>query len=77
MAAHVPASDNGTVMPAAIVGRGRRRNTNTTSITSTTDSVSVSCMSCTLARMVVGAVGQHRDVDAGGDPALELGDQRA
>ena len=27
MAAHVPASDRGTVMPAAMVGVGRRRKT--------------------------------------------------
>ena len=35
MAAQVPASDSGTVMPAATVGVARRRNRNTTSITST------------------------------------------
>ena len=34
ISAQVPASESGTVMPAAIVGVARRRNTNTTSITS-------------------------------------------
>ena len=38
---------------------------------------SVSCMSSTLARMRVGAVGQDRDLDAGRNPALDLRDQRA
>ena len=52
IAAQVPASDSGTVTPAAIVGAARRRNRNTTSITSTLVAPSVSCMSCTLARMV-------------------------
>ncbi len=52
MAAHVPASDSGTVMPAAIVGVARRRNTNTTSITRAMASASVSCMSAMLARSV-------------------------
>ena len=52
IAAQVPASDSGTVTPAAIVAAARRRNRNTTSITSTAVAASVSCMSCTLARMV-------------------------
>ena len=52
IAAQVPASDNGTVTPAAMVGGPRRRNRNTTIITSTTVAASVSCMSCTLARIV-------------------------
>ena len=52
MAAQVPASDSGTVIPAAIVAAARRRNTNTTSITRQTVASSVSCMSATLARMV-------------------------
>ena len=52
MHAQVPASDSGTVMPAASVGVGRRRKTKTTSMTSTIDSPSVTCMSSTLARMV-------------------------
>ena len=50
--AQVPASDSGTETPAAIVGVPRRRNTNTTPMTSITVASSVSCMSCTLARMV-------------------------
>ncbi len=50
--AQVPASDNGTVMPAAMVATARRRNTNTTSITRTMVATSVSCMSKMLARMV-------------------------
>ena len=50
--AQVPASDSGTVMPAAIVGVARRRNRNTTSITSAIVPARVSCMSATLARMV-------------------------
>ena len=53
MAAQVPASDSGTVMPAASVGVVRRRKTNTTIMTSAMASSSVSCMSWTLARMVV------------------------
>ena len=52
IAAQVPASDSGTVTPAAIVGAERRRNSATTSITRMTVAPSVSCMSCTLARMV-------------------------
>ncbi len=52
IAAQVPASDSGTVTPAAMVGAARRRNRNTTSITSTAVAPSVSCMSWTLARMV-------------------------
>ena len=51
--AQVPASDSGTVTPAAMVAAARRRNTNTTSITRTTLAISVSCMSRTLARMVL------------------------
>src|SRR5436190_1014682 len=50
--AQVPASDNGTVTPAATVAAARRRNTNTTSMTSAMVASSVSCMSPTLARMV-------------------------
>ena len=53
MAAQVPASDSGTVMPAASVGVVRRRNTNTTIMTSAMASSSVNCMSWTLARIVV------------------------
>ena len=49
----VPASDSGTVMPAAAVGVRRRRKTNTTSMTSAMEMASVSCMSATLARIVV------------------------
>ena len=52
IAAQVPASDSGTVMPAAKVAAVRRRNRNTTSITSIAVAASVICMSCTLARMV-------------------------
>ena len=52
ISAQVPASDSGTVTPAAMVAAVRRRNRNTTSITSTAVAASVSCMSCTLARMV-------------------------
>ena len=52
IAAQVPASDSGTVMPAAMVAATRRRNMNTTIITSSAVAPSVSCMSCTLARMV-------------------------
>ncbi len=52
IAAQVPASESGTVMPAAIVGVVRRRNANTTIITSATVASSVSCMSETLARIV-------------------------
>ena len=51
--AQVPASDSGTVTPAAIVAAARRRNRNTTSMTRTTVASSVSCMSKTLARMVL------------------------
>ena len=43
--ATVPASDSGTVMPAASVAAPRRRNTRTTSMTSTTVNASVNCMS--------------------------------
>ena len=53
IAAQVPASDNGTVTPAARVGVMRRRNTKTTIMTRAMASRSVNCMSCTLARMVV------------------------
>jgi hypothetical protein len=49
----VPASDSGTVTPAAIVAAARRRNTNTTSMTSAMVARSVSCISSTLARMVL------------------------
>ena len=52
MAAQVPASDSGTVMPTAMVGVRRRRKTNTTSITSSTVAPRVSCMSRTLARII-------------------------
>ncbi len=52
MAAQVPASESGTVTPAAIVAAARRRNTNTTSITRQTVASSVNCMSWTLARIV-------------------------
>ncbi len=52
IAAQVPASDSGTVMPAAMVEAVRRRNSATTIITRMTVAPSVSCMSCTLARMV-------------------------
>ena len=52
IAAQVPASDSGTVTPAASVAAVRRRNSATTSITRMTVAPSVSCMSCTLARMV-------------------------
>ncbi len=52
IAAQVPASDSGTVMPAAMVAAVRRRNRNTTSITSSAVAAKVSCMSRTLARMV-------------------------
>ena len=48
----VPASESGTVTPAAMVAAVRRRNTNTTSMTRTTVASRVSCMSRTLARMV-------------------------
>ena len=48
----VPASDSGTVTPAATVAAVRRRNRNTTSMTRMTVATSVSCMSRTLARMV-------------------------
>ena len=51
--AQVPASDSGTVMPAAIVAATRRRNTNTTSMTRKMVASSVSCMSWTLARIVL------------------------
>ena len=52
IAAQVPASASGTVMPAAMVAAVRRRNTNTTSITRPMVASSVSCMSRMLARMV-------------------------
>ena len=52
MAAKLPASDSGTVTPAAAVGVMRRRNTNTTIITSAMLMRSVHCISRTLARMV-------------------------
>jgi hypothetical protein len=48
----VPASDSGTVTPAAMVAAARRRNTKTTSMTRIMVATSVSCMSRTLARMV-------------------------
>ena len=41
IAAQAPTSDSGTVIPAAMTGVARRRNTNTTIITSVTESVSV------------------------------------
>ena len=75
IAAQVPASASGTVMPAAAVAATRRRNRNTTIITRTTVAASVSCMSCTLARMVSRAVGQHRNIDTGRHPLLELRQQ--
>ena len=50
--AQVPASDSGTVTPAAMVAAVRRRNRKTTSMTSAMVASSVSCMSRTLARMV-------------------------
>src|SRR6266404_3837561 len=50
--AQVPASDSGTVTPAATVVAVRRKNTNTTSMTRTIVARSVSCMSRTLARIV-------------------------
>ena len=73
--AQVPASDSGTVTPAAMVAAARRRNRNTTSMTSATVASSVSCMSKHAGANGPGAVGQHRDVDAGRDPALDLGQQ--
>ena len=77
MAAQVPASDSGTVTPAAIVGVMRRRNTNTTSITSRTVASSVYCMSSTLARMVLVRSDRIEMSMPAGNPALQLGDQRA
>ena len=77
IAAQVPASDSGTVTPAARVGAVRRRNRNTTSITSAMVPASVSCMSCDAGADRAGAVGQDRDVDVGRDPALDLREQRA
>ena len=74
--AQVPASDSGTVMPAAIVGVRRRRKTNTTSITSAIEMASVSCMSATLARIVVVRSDSTLNVDARRDPALQIGQQR-
>ncbi len=62
IAAQVPASASGTVTPAAMVAAARRRNRNTTSITSAMVASRVDCMSRTLARMVVGAVREHRDL---------------
>ena len=50
--AHVPASDSGTVTPAAKVVAARRKNTNTTNMTRTMVAISVSCISFTLARIV-------------------------
>jgi hypothetical protein len=52
MAAQVPESESGTVMPTATVGVSRRRKMNTTSITSTMVAPNVSCMSRTLARII-------------------------
>ena len=50
--AQVPASESGTVTPAAIVVAARRRKTNTTSMTRAMVANSVSCISLTLARIV-------------------------
>ena len=52
ISAQVPASESGTVTPAAMVAAPRRRNRNTTIITSAIAITSVSCMSNTLARIV-------------------------
>ena len=41
-----------------------------------TVSISSNCTSCTEARMVVGAVGEHRDVDRRGQRGLQLRQQR-
>ena len=52
MSANVPASDSGTVTPAASVGPPRRRKANTTSVTSRIDTNSVRRSSAIEARMV-------------------------
>ena len=52
IATKVPASDSGTVRPAATVAVSRRRNRNTTPITSAMVITRVACMSATLARIV-------------------------
>ena len=69
MAAQVPASDSGTVMPAATVGAARRRNTNTTSITRTHGRQQRELHVGDAGADGAGAVGQHRDIDAGRHPA--------
>ena len=77
ISAQVPASDSGTVMPAAMVGAARRRNRNTTNMTSAIVASQRELHVEHAGADGVGAVGQDRDVDAGRDPALELGHQLA
>ena len=72
IAAQVPASASGTVTPAAMVAAARRRNRNTTSITSAMVASSVELHVADAGADGRGAVREHRDLDVGRNPALEL-----
>src|SRR5213082_1428174 len=74
--AQVPAKASGTDTPAAIVGVSRRRNANTTTITRNAVASSVSCMSCTLARMVPVRSTSVEISTPPGQPLFQIGDQR-
>ena len=75
IAAHVPASDSGTVMPAAIVGVERRKNTKTTDMTSRIVMPEGPLHVVHGSADRAGAVGEDRNVDAGRNPFLELRQQ--
>ena len=77
IAAQVPASDSGTVTPAAIVGAVRRRKMNTTSITSIDRAGQRPLHVVDAGADGLGAVRQDGDVDVGRDPALDFREQLA
>ena len=77
MAAQVPASDRGTVMPAAIVGVPRRRNRIHDEHHQHDRQRQRELHVVDAGAQRGGAVGQDGDLDARRDPALDLGDQRA
>ncbi len=68
IAAQVPASDSGTVMPAASVGAERRRNSTTTNITRIAVAPERELHVVHAGADGLCAVGQHRNLETGGDP---------
>ena len=77
IAAQVPASDSGTVTPAAIVGVGAAQEHEHHQHHQRDGAGERELHVVHAGADGAGAVGQDGDVDAGRDPALDLGDQRA